>query len=86
MQPKLYTIYTEDINTAYVTAILGAYFDAYTVFHALGCWKGYEEKNLAIQIVTADHSSVYTAAKEIKTLNKQNAVLVTEQPITHNLI
>ena len=87
MQPiKLYTIYTEATNNEAVCAILGKYFDSFTVIPATGVWKAHEEQPAVIHIITFDRAAVYLATHEIKLRNSQDSVLVTELAITHNLV
>ena len=87
MQPiKLYTIYTEAINLEATRAILGKYFDSFTIIPAQGIWKGGEEQALVIHIITFDAVGVYLAANEIKVRNKQDAVFVTDQSIGYKIL
>jgi hypothetical protein len=74
----LYRILTEDKNREKVEAIVGTYFDGFTVIEATGYWKGTKEKSLVIEIWTDDNarSDINVVAKRIKEVNNQEAVLV----------
>lgn len=78
--PTITRLYTEDKNRAGIESILGKHFDGYTLIPAIGSWHGTKEKTVA-EILGADKSEVQHASSEIKTLNNQESVLVTESPV-----
>lgn len=87
---KLYRIYTEDKNEQLIIELCNEYFDAYTLYYTVGYWKGKRELSLVIEIITEDmpqkYGKVQGLANEIKILNNQEAVLITEQEILCELI
>lgn len=72
----MYRIMTEDTNRRGIQQILSQHFTAFTVFPALGCWKGKQERSLVIELSGVKRRDVIRAAQEIKERNKQDAVLV----------
>lgn len=74
-------IYTEDKNRAGIVAILDALFDGYTVIPTLGRWHGKDERSLCIELLDSDREKATQAAIRIKELNRQESVLVTEEPV-----
>ena len=81
----LYRIITEDCgNTPAVLAIVNKHLDCYTYSGAVGSWKGRPEPSLVIEVddlgedIDSTFSKVYNTAHAIKTLNKQDSVLVQE--------
>jgi len=82
----VYRIYTEEMNVRAIKDILNLRFDGYTLFYGIGVWKGKQENNLTIEIITDKIISVYESARQIKKLNNQEAVLVTVAKIEGNLV
>jgi len=84
----IYRIYTEDVNTEETIKTVSRYFDCYTLFRAVGFWLGEKENSLCFEIVGNTPSEIQgnfmdkatAVAREIKTLNKQQAVLVVSLP------
>ena len=75
-----FRIYTEDRpgkRRALIRAITKAY-PGFTVYRARGYWRAQAEKSLIIEICTGtrDVKRINDLARKIKTLNKQEAVLV----------
>ena len=83
-----YRILTEDVNREGLLRILGQRFQSYAVLTADGGWLGKPERSICIEIdgTEAERSAVQDMAREIKKLNRQDAVLVTEEPIRAYLI
>lgn len=82
-------IYTEDTNRKNTLDLCSTYFAGFTVTFGQGYWKGQVEKSLIIEIAIHSPSSVkraYRLAKEIKVLNGQESVLVTESESRNQLI
>ena len=71
-------LYTEDVNRAGTIAILDKDFPGYTVIPTLGRWNGQDEKSLMVEVAGESLPSVESAAREIKTANHQESVMVTE--------
>ena len=82
-----YTLYTEDLPT--LDGIISKSFDSYTLVKQVGIWKSTREASIQIIIILDDAISpfkIMELAKEIKDVNKQQAVLVTEEPVNGLLI
>jgi hypothetical protein len=69
-------ILTEDVNRETVVSIVSKYFDAFTVYPAIGYWKGIPESSLTIDIIGGNYPDVRRAAIDIKAANNQDAVMV----------
>jgi uncharacterized membrane-anchored protein YitT (DUF2179 family) len=72
-----YSIYTENKNKELIEQVISEYFDGFTIIESVGYWKGTKESGLIIEIICSDNMAVYRLAEDIKTLNKQESVLVT---------
>jgi hypothetical protein len=72
----MFRIYTEDKNRRKVKAILNNLFQGYTLIPSIGAWEGHNEKALVIELDGVPRAKVMQAAKEIKTANSQQAVLI----------
>jgi hypothetical protein len=85
---KTYRIYTEDKNKDKVIKLVSKTFDGFTVTNGQGYWKGVPEKALIIEIVEKRYSSgqVNNLCIEIKKLNKQQAILLTETKTSRHII
>lgn len=84
---KLHRIYTENKNLDLVKTILNESFDSYTLIETTGSWNSVEEKGLIIEVVDdIDDPTYLYVAKQIKDLNKQEAVLTTTQEVKSELI
>ena len=82
-----YTLYTEDLPT--LEAILSEAELDYTMVKQVGVWNGMREASVQIIIILDDIVSplkIMNLAKEIKAVNNQQAVLVTEEAINGILI
>ena len=79
----LYRIYVEDVvaEAGEIEKTVNAYLESFTVYHAIGSWKGKQETSLVIEAIDATAQRVYACARELKVLLKQECVLVTEQEI-----
>lgn len=82
----LYRLYTED--KANLTAIVSQLFPSATLIHTVGLWQGQLETGRIIEIVgfPSDSQRVLALARRIKTENKQDAVLVTSQSLSSQVI
>lgn len=73
-----YRLFTEDINREVIASIVASRFDGFTVIPSFGYWKGKPENSVIVEIETENREAVMSVANEIKTANKQEAVLVEE--------
>jgi len=85
-QKAVYRIYTENKNIKRIKYILNTRFDSYTIYNAVGIWKGKDEKTLVIEIIGSDMLEVYSVAESVRKINKQDAVLVTKSFVEGELI
>ncbi len=82
----LYRIFTEDLNQVEIERILRIEFESYTLLHGLGYWSGSQERTIVIEVIGARLlKKIRKVAKEIKSLNSQDAVLI-ECLTNHNEI
>ena len=72
----LHRIYTEDKNREQVYAILDAHVKGYTVTNATGSWEETRENSIVIDLVDVPAATVKSIAREIKSQNEQQAVLI----------
>ena len=73
----LYRIFTEDKKQKNIETIVNKYFPGFTIYKGQGFWRCQKENSLVIEIITDDTDiKINKIAKEIKTKNKQQAVLV----------
>jgi sugar phosphate isomerase/epimerase len=77
----MYRILTEEKNVDEVKAILKSLGLDFTLFRALGSWRGKEENSLAIELDNVSRHRAEHAAMSIKSMNDQDAVLLQEIPI-----
>jgi hypothetical protein len=87
----LIRICTEDKNHERVRELCAKRFDAFTVLHGMGCWKGTLEPALIIEIAIEDgyqkmREDAKELAQEIKEFNDQEAVLIEYIESTNTLI
>lgn len=86
-----YRIYTEDKGIAAcdeVASLVSKSFDGFTAYRGTGFWRGVSEHNLTIEILVDEETpgTVETLAGKIRTLLKQEAVLVTRERVGGTLI
>lgn len=74
----MYRIVTENKDQDVIKKIFRRWFCDYTVYNAVGCWKGSEEDSLVIEIEGQSRSCVEGIARDIKSENNQESVLVQE--------
>lgn len=79
----VYRIYTEDVNRTATLALLGFYFSNVTVTYGLCLWHGKREATVIMEIVSDGQSKcmlqkIKQFASDIKVLNDQEEILVTE--------
>ena len=87
----LIRILTEDKNHLRVRELCAKRFDAFTILHGMGCWRGQLEPSLAIEIAVLNDDPVpyfiiKQLALDIKEFNDQDAVLIEYIESTNVLI
>ena len=82
----MYRILTEAKNVEEVKRVLIRLGLDYTVLRAEGSYLGAQERSLVIELDNARRELVFTAAKQIKDLNTQDAVLVQEIPVVSEMV
>jgi hypothetical protein len=87
---KTYRIYTEDINRDEIVKIVSNQFEGYTLFSGIGYWKTEQENSLVIEIIDFDRDDIQVKieiiARQIKELNLQESVLLTETETKENFV
>jgi len=83
---RSFKIYTENINQNYIQNLLNISFDGYTIIRTKGFWRGAPENAIIIEILTKNETLIKTLAKQIKTHNNQESVLVTSHDVDAELI
>jgi len=78
-----YRIYTEDVNRAQILELADSYFQGYSVLIATGVWRGKHEPSLILELLAFenDKHAVTCLAQDIKALNKQESVLVSQNVV-----
>lgn len=80
-----FSLYTERKNISLLRHTCATFFDSFTLVKAKGYWQGKGERSLIIEVLsqeyTRDRANIDQLALRIKVLNRQECVLVTEQPI-----
>ncbi len=82
----MYRILTEAKNVGEVKRELIRLGLDYTVYRAEGSYQGAPERSLVIELDNVRRELVFTAAKLIKDLNTQDAVLVQEIPVVSEMV
>lgn len=85
---KRIRIYTEDKNTFAICQLLNRTFSSYTIFSAMGVWRGVSEESIVIEIIAPPTMGdrVLAICEEIKAINKQESVLYTIEDIKSILV
>ena len=85
---RQYRIYTEDKGDKIVEKIACDNFDGFTILHGTGYWKGHVEKSIIVEVISEQNilHQVKICAQEIKRVNKQESVLVTETKVRETYI
>ena len=81
---KQYRIYTERKRVKDVCSIVSDHFGGFTVYEAIGYWRGTKEKSMVIEILSDFSTAEYHViqlCKKIKGLNRQDAVMYTVQDV-----
>jgi len=82
-------LYTENKNREELEKFVSEYFDSFTVFMAVGWWKGDKEYSLVFEILVnhpIDVEKVRALGDMIRTFNKQQAVLLTVKEVVETII
>ena len=83
-------IYTENKNLDAILKITSTYFEGFTLIRSEGYWKGSWESSLILEIVTEskpeEQKKIDRLAAAIKAYNKQESVLVTQNPVIFKLV
>ncbi len=82
----LYRIYTEDIGRDKIIEEVASRFISFTVFDAVGYWKGKAEVTLVIEVITSDSETLHKLCQWIKWFNQQEAILLVAAQETHDFI
>ena len=79
----LYRIYTEDVNRERIKQKAFEDLNSFTFLTGTGYWRGAREDCLIIEILggESNREDVLRLASWIKTHNKQDSVIVTEQVV-----
>jgi len=85
---KRYRLYTQDVNRQALRRMFDRHFDSYSIQEQRGVWNGKAEDSLVFEIICSESEGTILPliAKDIKLHNKQEAVLITSEPITEVLI
>ena len=82
----MYKVYTEDTGSDVGEKLAANYFESFTVFKGIGCWRNKFEKSLVFEIDTDSRGAVYSFAQALRKELGQQAVLVVELGSTSVLI
>ena len=82
----MFRILTEEKNVKQVKATLTGLGLDFTLYRARGSWRGQEERSLAIELDNVTRKRAEDAAKLIKVMNNQEAVLLQEIPVGSQLL
>jgi hypothetical protein len=82
----MYRILTENKNADGVKKALAGLGLDYTVYYGEGAWRGQRENSLMIELDNVTKDLAENAAKLIKQLNSQEAVLLQEIPVVSQFI
>ena len=82
----LFRILTEHKNVKRIKAMLTGLGLDFTMYRARGSWQGQEEHSLAIELDNIPRHRAENAAKAIKSMNNQEAVLLQEIPVVSKLL
>lgn len=83
---KMYRLYTADINRPKIQSILGEPFSGYTLYPAIGAYKGISEKSLVIDLFSDNTNLVRSVAQRIADTNSQDAVAMQYLPDTLEMV
>lgn len=80
---KIYRIHTENVGRKAIAELVSKYFKGFTILDASGYYEGKAERSLVIEIMApvAMCHVVRFIGKAICSLNNQECVLITHEPI-----
>jgi hypothetical protein len=82
-----FLIYTEDINREQIADLTSKILGGATIHLGNhGLWQGTFEDSLIIECIGNNEGAVRELASKIKVVNKQQAVLITKEPVKSELI
>jgi len=82
---NIYRIYTEEVPGT--VELVSRYLNNFTVFRGTGYYQSSQENSIIIEHIGQDMLGViHEIAREIARVNNQQAVLVSSQPISAELI
>ena len=73
---KTFRIYTENRDKDDIRLLVSKYYEGFTLYEGQGIWKGKAEPSLIIEVIGGAIGKIRKLAKEIKKVNKQEAVLI----------
>ena len=82
----MFRILTERKNVKQIRAAISGLGLDTTIYPAVGTWRGVEEKSLVIEFAVVTKKRAKHAARLIKVMNKQQAVLLQEIPVVSEFI
>ena len=82
---RLFRIHTE--TRPNIAAIVSELFDGFTLYAAVGYWRGLREDSTTVEILAdaSRRADVDTVVERIRAENNQQAVLVVEMEVTADL-
>ena len=85
---KLYRIYTEHKQLPVIKSIINKHFKGYTIIKTNGYWQGIPEKGLIIELIATANKikKIRLISKQIKHINRQQAILLTSRSIKSQLL
>jgi hypothetical protein len=83
-----YSIYTENKNIGQIKDTICQYYKGFTIIKTIGYWQGIAEKSLKIEILSEDkeRQNIKEIVRIIKSINNQEAVLLTVEDVTGVLL
>ena len=85
MRRTEYRIITEDLNRNKIIELICGYYSGFSITENTGFWDHEPEKSITVSIITAGSLKnlkiIQTIACQIRQLNKQKSVSVTENKI-----
>lgn len=83
-----YEIMTENKNLNMIVKIVSGYFSGFSIVKQLGYWDGKQEQSLNIVIIgnQKDRHAVDAIARDIKTINKQDCVMILISDVIQKMV
>jgi len=88
---RAFRIYTEDLGDRALQEVIklaGSYLEGFTVYRGQGVWRGQSEASLILEVLGDDSlgRTIQGLAAQLKEALHQEAILITEAPVTARLI